>query len=59
MEQRELKVIFNKSGGTAGKNSTTARVTIPNKWVKEMGLSPENREVLVEFDNKKITIQKK
>lgn len=59
MEQRELKVIFNKSGGTAGKNSTTARVTIPNRWVKEMGLSPENREVLVEFDNKKITIQKK
>ena len=59
MEQRELKVIFNKSGGTAGKNSTTARVTIPNKWVKEMGLSPENREVFVEFDNKKITIQKK
>lgn len=59
MEQRELKVIFNKSGGTAGKNSTTARVTIPNRWVKEMGLSPENREVLVEFENKKITIQKK
>ena len=53
MEQRETRVIFNKSGGTASKNSTTARVTIPNTWIKELGITPEDRRVIITLDVKR------
>lgn len=59
MEQRETRVIFNKSGGTASKNSTTARVTIPNTWIKELGITPEDRRVIITLDVNKIIIEKK
>lgn len=59
MEQRELKVIFNKSGGNASKAAMTTRITIPNAWVKQMSITPEQRDVMVTFDNNKITIEKK
>lgn len=60
MEQkRNLKVSFNKSGGTAGKGGITNRITIPTIWIKEMGIDLENREVIATFDGNKIIIEKK
>ncbi|OUO29722.1 hypothetical protein [Eubacterium sp. An3] len=58
MEERKAKILFNKSGGTAGKGGITNRVTLPTKWIKEMGLTEDNREVFISFDGEKITIQK-
>lgn len=57
-EQRNLKVSFNKSGGTAGKGGITNRITIPTAWIKEMGIDSENREITATFENNKIIIEK-
>lgn len=56
-EIRRLKVLFNKAGGNASKSAQTTRITLPVKWVKEMGITPDDREVKTSFDGKKITIE--
>lgn len=58
-DRRKLKVSFNKSGGTAGKGGITNRITIPTAWIKEMGISLEDREITATFDGDKIIIEKK
>jgi hypothetical protein len=49
---------FAKPGGTASKNALTSRITLPIAWVKEMGLSPEERDVKLIFENNEIRIKK-
>ena len=56
-EIRRLKVLFNKAGGNASKSAQTTRITLPVKWVKEMGITPDDREVKTSFDGKKISIE--
>ncbi len=46
MEERKLKIIFNKSGS----GSITPKMNIPMSWVKDMGVTPEDREVNVVYD---------
>lgn len=58
MEEKRARVIFNKSGGTAGKGGITNRITIPTTWIKEMGITEDKREVNLSFDGKKIIIEK-
>lgn len=58
MEEKRAKVIFNRSGGTAGSGGITNRITIPTKWIKEMGITEEQREVNISFDGEKIMIEK-
>lgn len=45
MEERIAKVSFNKSGGTARGTAITNRVTIPTKWIKELGITEYDREI--------------
>lgn len=59
METRNAKLIINKSGGTASEKSKTYRVTIPNSWVEQLGISEENREIELSFDGTEITIKRK
>ena len=54
MEKRPLRIIFNKSGGSG----MTTRLTLPKKWIDEMGITPEKREVNAIFEDGKIIIQK-
>lgn len=54
METRDLKVIF----GKAGSGSTTTRLTLPKKWMNEMNITENERDVEVEFDGEKIIIKK-
>lgn len=54
MEKRDLKITFSKSGA----GNLTPRLSLPAKWIKEMEISQENREVEVIYENGKITIQK-
>lgn len=56
IEERTLKILFNKSGGSS--TGTTTRLTLPKKWIDAMGLSMENRDVIVSFDGEKIIIKR-
>lgn len=56
MDKRTLRVIFNKSGGTASKNAVTTRLTIPKSWFDVMGITQDEREVIASFDGQEITI---
>ena len=58
MEERVAKMIFNKSGGTAGKGAYTTRVTIPSSWSKAMGITNQDRDVKISFDGEKVVIEK-
>ncbi len=57
MKTRILKVSFGKSGS----GSVNTKISIPKKHLDEMGVSPDEREVLMSYDEEKkiITIQKK
>ena len=52
------KVLFNKPGGTASKNSVMARVTLPPEYVKVLGITPEDKEIIISLENDKIIIKK-
>ena len=58
MEERIAKVSFNKSGGTARGTAITKRVTIPTKWIKELGITEDDREIKLILKEGKITIEK-
>ena len=53
-ESRQLKVSFNRSGS----GSISSSVRLPISWLKEMGISKEDREVEVIFNNEEIIIKK-
>lgn len=57
MEKRTAKILWSKSG----KGSDTTRVTLPVSWVRQMGLTYNERELGISFDEETgtITIQKK
>lgn len=59
MERRELKVMFNKSGGTASKNSYSPKISIPKSWLDDMGVTLDEREIIVTYENNQIIIKKK
>lgn len=54
--KRNLNVSFSKA-----RESTTTRVSVPITWLKDMGISPEERTLEVEYDseNKTIIMRKK
>lgn len=56
--QRQLKVSCCKAGGTASKNALSYKLTLPVAWIKEMGISPEDREITATFVENKIIIEK-
>lgn len=57
-ETRKARVIFNKAGGSASKGSQTTRITLPIRWVREMGITEASREVNITFQNGRIIIEK-
>ena len=54
MERRIAKLIVGKAGGTAGKDSKTYKVSLPSKWITELGLTDSKMEIA--FDGDRITI---
>lgn len=59
METRIVNVIIGKAGGNTGELSKNYKVSIPNQWMNEMGISSDNREISISFDGEKIMISKK
>ena len=57
MDKRNTKLIVNKSGGTSSKGGKTYRITIPNTWVEQLGLSENRRDITVAFDGDRIIIE--
>lgn len=58
VEERNVRVMVRKAGGTAGKHSLTYSIALPTKWIKSMGLSADERHVMIAFDGEQITIKK-
>ncbi|SCI75718.1 Uncharacterised protein [uncultured Clostridium sp.] len=54
-ETRDLKITFTKGGS----GSTTCKLGIPTKWVKELNITPEERDVEVTLSEDRIIIKKK
>lgn len=55
MEIRNANIIFSKNGN----GFVTTKITLPVGWVKELGATPEDKEVIITFNNKKIEIIKR
>lgn len=55
----ERNIIIAKAGGTAGKKSVNYKISLPAEMVKKMGVTPEDKSVLVSFNDGKIIIEKK
>lgn len=59
MEKRIGNIIIQAPGGTAAKNASTYKLSLPSSWVKEMGIADDARQVELSFDGAAITITKK
>ena len=57
-ETRILRCLINKAGGNSGAGSKTYRTTLPSAWIKEIGVSEEDRDLELTFDGEKIIIKK-
>lgn len=49
MEKRILKILFSKSGN----GYPSPKINLPIKWIKDMGVSEESRDVNVIYDEEK------
>lgn len=51
-------IMINKVGGNAGKGAVNYRISLPAEMVREIGVTSEDRAVVLEFDGKTIMISK-
>lgn len=54
----ERNIMINKAGGTAGKKSVNYKISLPSEAVRMIGVTKEDRKVILEYDEEKITIKK-
>ena len=55
----ERNIIIAKAGGTAGSGSVNYKISLPANMVKALGVTTDDRTVIVEMEDKKIVIKKK
>ena len=58
MDIRTAKVQVRNPGGNASRNARSYSITLPPTWMKELGITDDDREVKLSFDGKKIEINK-
>ena len=58
LEERRANVLINKAGGTSGPEGRSYRVVLSPVWVKQLGITENSREVLLQFDGESITIRR-
>ena len=51
-------IIIGKVGGNANENSVNYKISLPAKMVKDLGVTKENKSVILTFENNKIIIKK-
>ena len=59
-EEYYLNVSIRKAGGNAGKGATRGSLNIPKDVLKDMGITKEDKEIILSYDpeSKEITIKK-
>lgn len=58
MKSRKRRIMVNKAGGTAGKESVNYRVSLPAPWMQKLGITEDDRDVMLYFKDDKIIIKK-
>lgn len=60
MDQYTLNVSIRKSGGGSGKNTMRGSINLPKAVLNDMGITLEDKEVILYYDNieKEIIIKK-
>lgn len=58
MVQVNRNIMINKAGGTSGKDTKNYRVSIPIAMVRALGITEEDRGVLMTLEGGKIIIEK-
>lgn len=56
--QVKRNIMVNRAGGTASKNGKTYRVSIPAEMIRELGVTDEDRGVILTSENGEIRIKK-
>lgn len=56
--QVRRNIMFAKTGGTAGKNSKNYKISLPADMVRELGVTEEDRSVILSCEDGKIVIVK-
>lgn len=51
-------IIIAKAGGTAGKNSVNYKISLPAEMVKALGITQEDKSVMVDYMDGRIIIEK-
>ena len=54
MEKRNVRVSFHRAGNGRG-----ASITLSIPWLRKLGVSEEEQDVILTYDEKKITLEKK
>lgn len=54
----ERNVMINKAGGTAGKKAVNYRISLPKEAIEELGITSEDRKVILEVEENIVTIKK-
>lgn len=54
IEERKALLLATKGGS----GSSTFRATLPNSWIRKMGLDEESKKIVLKFDGEKISIEK-
>lgn len=57
-EIRSAKVQVRNPGGNASKGARTYSLTLPAVWMKEIGITDDERDVKLKYENGKITIER-
>lgn len=57
-EIRKARMLMGNPGGNAGKGASYYRVGIPPVWAQMMGVSSEDRDLLLTFDGQRVIIEK-
>lgn len=58
MLEAKRNIMINKAGGNAGKESKVYRISVPAGMVNALGVTPEDRSVVMKMENGKIIIEK-
>ena len=58
MMQAKRNVMIAKAGGTAGKNSKNYKISLPADMVRELGVTEEDRSVILTSEDGKVIIEK-
>jgi hypothetical protein len=57
-QRSEKNATVTKASGNASQNSLKYQLNIPSQWAKEIGLTKEDKSILMEFDGVTISITK-